>query len=84
MLLGLDAGESPKTPMRRSKAKLAVRHDSGWLGAIRYKAGLSDDRLQDQRHAFTSLGASGDSLLVIGALLDHRGAPAEGAQTYCA
>jgi integrase/predicted DNA-binding transcriptional regulator AlpA len=42
---------------------------------IREAAGLEDVRLHDLRHAFASLGAaSGDSLLVIGALLGHRSA----------
>lgn len=42
---------------------------------IRAAAGLDDVRIHDLRHAFASLGAaSGDSLLVIGALLGHRSA----------
>jgi integrase len=42
---------------------------------IRSAAGLDDVRLHDLRHAFASLGAAtGDSLLVIGALLGHRSA----------
>lgn len=42
---------------------------------IRAAAGLDDVRLHDLRHAFAGLGAaSGDSLLVIGALLGHRSA----------
>jgi integrase/predicted DNA-binding transcriptional regulator AlpA len=42
---------------------------------IRAAAGLDDVRLHDLRHAFASLGAAtGDSLLVIGALLGHRSA----------
>ena len=42
---------------------------------IRAAAGLDDVRIHDLRHAFASLGAAtGDSLLVIGALLGHRSA----------
>ncbi|HEY0437111.1 MAG TPA: site-specific integrase, partial [Phenylobacterium sp.] len=42
---------------------------------IRSAAGLDDVRIHDLRHAFASLGAAtGDSLLVIGALLGHRSA----------
>jgi predicted DNA-binding transcriptional regulator AlpA len=42
---------------------------------IRAAAGLEDVRIHDLRHAFASLGAAtGDSLLVIGALLGHRSA----------
>lgn len=42
---------------------------------IRQAAGLDDVRVHDLRHAFASLGAAtGDSLLVIGALLGHRSA----------
>jgi integrase/predicted DNA-binding transcriptional regulator AlpA len=42
---------------------------------IRSAAGLDDLRIHDLRHAFASLGAAtGDSLLVIGALLGHRSA----------
>jgi integrase/predicted DNA-binding transcriptional regulator AlpA len=42
---------------------------------IRAAASLEDVRLHDLRHAFASLGAAtGDSLLVIGALLGHRSA----------
>ena len=40
---------------------------------IRRQAGLDDVRIHDLRHSFASVGASsGDSLLVIGALLGHR------------
>ena len=42
---------------------------------IRAAAGLDNVRIHDLRHAFASLGAAtGDSLLVIGALLGHRSA----------
>lgn len=42
---------------------------------IRTRAGLEDVRLHDLRHSFASVAASsGDSLLVIGALLGHRDA----------
>jgi hypothetical protein len=42
---------------------------------IRAAVGLDDVRIHDLRHAFASLGAAtGDSLLVIGALLGHRSA----------
>lgn len=42
---------------------------------IRKAAGLEDVRIHDLRHSFASFGASsGDSLLVIGALLGHRSA----------
>jgi integrase len=44
-------------------------------GRIRARAGLHNVRLHDLRHAFASIGASsGDSLLIIGALLGHRDA----------
>ncbi|MGR4863068.1 tyrosine-type recombinase/integrase [Caulobacter sp. LARHSG274] len=40
---------------------------------VRKAAGLEDTRLHDLRHSFASFGAvSGDSLLIIGALLGHR------------
>jgi integrase len=40
---------------------------------IRKAAGLEDVRLHDLRHSFASMGAaSGDSLMVIGALLGHK------------
>jgi integrase len=40
---------------------------------LRYRVGLADVRLHDLRHAFASVGASsGDSLLIIGALLGHK------------
>ena len=43
-----------------------------WEG-IRVRAGLPDVRIHDLRHSFASMGAStGNSLLVIGALLGHR------------
>jgi integrase len=42
---------------------------------IRKTAGLEDVRIHDLRHSFASMGAaSGDSLMVIGALLGHRSA----------
>ena len=45
-----------------------------WLG-LRSRAELPDVRLHDLRHSFASVGAaSGDSLLVIGKLLGHKGA----------
>lgn len=41
---------------------------------VRAKAELPDVRIHDLRHSFASIGAiSGDSLLVIGSLLGHRG-----------
>ncbi len=40
---------------------------------IRARAGLQDVRLHDLRHSFASVGAgSGESLVIIGALLGHR------------
>lgn len=42
---------------------------------IRKTAGLEDVRIHDLRHSFASIGAStGDSMLIIGALLGHRSA----------
>ncbi|WP_374471553.1 tyrosine-type recombinase/integrase [Phenylobacterium sp.] len=42
---------------------------------IRTAAGLEDVRIHDLRHSFASVGATtGDSLLIIGALLGHRSA----------
>jgi len=42
---------------------------------VRESAGLDDVRLHDLRHSFASVGAaSGDSLLMIGALLGHKDA----------
>jgi hypothetical protein len=42
---------------------------------IRKAAGLEDVRIHDLRHSFASIGAStGDSMLIIGALLGHRSA----------
>lgn len=42
---------------------------------IRKTAGLDDVRIHDLRHSFASIGAStGDSMLIIGALLGHRSA----------
>jgi integrase len=42
---------------------------------IRTAAGLDDVRLHDLRHSFASVGATtGDSLLIIGALLGHKSA----------
>lgn len=42
---------------------------------IRKTAGLEDVRVHDLRHSFASIGAStGDSMLIIGALLGHRSA----------
>src|SRR5699024_9444161 len=39
---------------------------------VRVAAGLKDVRIHDLRHSFASVGASsGDSMLVIGALLGH-------------
>ena len=58
---------------RRDGAGL-VNLEKPWR-AIREKAGLSDVRLHDLRHAFASMGAAaGDSLLVIGKLLGHANA----------
>ena len=45
-----------------------------WV-SLRARASLQDVRLHDLRHSFASVGAaSGDSLLVIGALLGHKNA----------
>jgi integrase len=45
-----------------------------WV-SLRARANLQDVRLHDLRHSFASVGAaSGDSLLVIGALLGHKNA----------
>ncbi|MBN8812313.1 MULTISPECIES: tyrosine-type recombinase/integrase [unclassified Sphingomonas] len=42
---------------------------------IRKTAGLEDVRIHDLRHSFASIGAAtGDSMLIIGALLGHRSA----------
>jgi len=42
---------------------------------IRKTAGLDDVRIHDLRHSFASIGAAtGDSMLIIGALLGHRSA----------
>lgn len=42
---------------------------------IRKAAGLDDVRIHDLRHSFASIGAAtGDSMLIIGALLGHRSA----------
>lgn len=47
---------------------------SVWV-RIRKTAGLEDVRIHDLRHSFASIGAAtGDSMLIIGALLGHRSA----------
>lgn len=52
---------------------------------IRKTAGLEDVRIHDLRHSFASMGAaSGDSLMVIGALLGHRSAKTTERYTHLA
>jgi len=52
---------------------------------IRKTAGLEDVRIHDLRHSFASTGAaSGDSLLIIGALLGHRSAKTTERYTHLA
>lgn len=52
---------------------------------IRKTAGLEDVRIHDLRHSFASIGAaSGDSLMVIGALLGHRSAKTTERYTHLA
>jgi len=52
---------------------------------IRKAADLDDVRLHDLRHSFASVGAvSGDSLLIIGALLGHRSAKTTERYTHLA
>ncbi|MDK2768142.1 MAG: tyrosine-type recombinase/integrase [Sphingomonas sp.] len=47
---------------------------SVWV-RVRTTAGLEDVRIHDLRHSFASIGAAtGDSMLIIGALLGHRSA----------
>ncbi|AQR61632.1 hypothetical protein BZG35_08195 [Brevundimonas sp. LM2] len=67
------AGNPHLLPGRNGVGHLADIQSS-WE-RIRSAAGLSDVRLHDLRHSFASMGAlTGDSLLVIGALLGHRSA----------
>ncbi|MCR5876281.1 integrase arm-type DNA-binding domain-containing protein [Phenylobacterium sp. J426] len=63
---------NPYVFVGRSGVGPLVYLHSAWE-RVRQAAGLGDVRLHDLRHSFASMGAaSGDSLLVIGALLGHR------------
>ncbi|MDX3901617.1 MAG: site-specific integrase [Sphingobium sp.] len=67
------AGNPYLLPGKRDGTRLTDLQSS-WE-RIRKTAGLEDVRIHDLRHSFASMGAaSGDSLMVIGALLGHRSA----------
>ena len=71
-VLGRVARSSEWVFPARDGARAMPTLSAAWA-RIRRRAGLDDLRMHDLRHSFASVGAcSGQSLLVIGALLGHR------------